>query len=117
MTTDQQDTSGAQHESAAEPTEAVGSTQEGTMGSSAGIPPVTERQVSGQADPRPRPRTWPIVWGVLVLAFCAYTAFQAVAPGSVDGTAFVITVLIGLGSLLLIVGAAVIAKSARSTRR
>lgn len=69
-------------------------------------------------DPRTlRPKTGPIVWGVLVLAFCVYTAFQAVAPGSVNGTTFVIAVTITLGVLLLAIGAAVIVRSSKAPRR
>lgn len=64
-----------------------------------------------------RPRTGTIVWGVLVLAFCAYMAFQIMAPGSVDGTAFVIAGTIGLGVILLAVGAVVIVRSARNSRK
>ena len=58
-----------------------------------------------------RPRTWPIVWGVLVLAFCAYTTVQLVAPGSVDSTTFAIATVIGIGLLLLVVGAAILART------
>lgn len=64
-----------------------------------------------------RPRTGPIVWGVIVLAFCAYTAVQMLAPGSVDGTGFLIIATITLGLILLAVGAAVIARNARPPRR
>ena len=69
------------------------------------------------ADRRTRPRTGPIVWGVIVLAFCVYTAFQVLAPGSVDATVFVIAAVIGLGLLLLAVGVAVILRASRSDRR
>jgi len=68
-------------------------------------------------DDRLRPRTGTIVWGVLVLAFCLYTGFQAVAPGSIDGTTFAITAIIGLGLLLLAVGAAVVVRSTRQQKR
>lgn len=66
---------------------------------------------------RLRPRTGTIVWGVLVLAFCLYTGFQAVAPGSIDGTTFAIAAIIGLGLLLLAVGAAVVVRSTRQQKR
>lgn len=68
-------------------------------------------------DSRARPRTGPIVWGVIVLAFCVYTAFQVLAPGSVDATVFVIAAVIGLGVLLLAVGVAVVLRASRSDRR
>lgn len=69
-------------------------------------------------DPRNlRPKTGPIVWGVLVLAFCLYTTFQVWAPGWINGTTFVIGATIGLGLLLLAVGAGVIVRNSRSSRR
>jgi hypothetical protein len=60
-----------------------------------------------------RPRTGPIVWGVLVLTFCVYIGGQMFAPGRINATAFVITALIGLGLLLLAVAAAVIVRARR----
>lgn len=63
-----------------------------------------------------RPRTGTIVWGVLVLAFCAFTSFQTVAPNRVDGTTFVIAAMIGIGLMLLAVGAAVVVRSARQPK-
>lgn len=75
--------------------------------------PVTQT-ADRPVDPRDlRPRSGPIVWGVIVLAFCVYTAFQAISPGSIDGTTFVIAATIALGLLLLAVGAAVIVRSSR----
>ena len=66
------------------------------------------------AEPRRlRPRTGPIVWGAIFLAFCVYVAAQTAAPGSVDTTTFVIASVIGLGALLLAVGVAVLARNAR----
>lgn len=64
-----------------------------------------------------RPKTGPIVWGVLVLAFCVFTMFQAIAPGVLDGTVFLIAAVISLGLLLLAISAAVIVRSARNQRR
>ena len=84
---------------------------------------LTEPVEGGGAPLRPlsadrlRPRTGTIVWGVLVLAFCLYTGFQAVAPGSIDGTTFAIAAIIGLGLLLLAVGAAVVVRSTRQQKR
>jgi hypothetical protein len=63
-----------------------------------------------------RPRISPIVWGVIVLAFCAYTAVQLFAPGTVDATTFAIISVIGLGLLLLAVGVAVIVRSTRDSQ-
>lgn len=78
----------------------------------------TRQPAESKPDPRNlRPKTGPIVWGVLVLAFCVYTASQTVAPGSVNGTTFVIAATITLGVLLLAIGAAVIIRSSRAQRR
>lgn len=52
-----------------------------------------------------------------MLTICVYTAFQVLAPGSVDATIFVIVAVIGLGVLLLAVGIAVILRASRSDRR
>lgn len=64
-----------------------------------------------------RPRTGPIVWGSLMLLFCAYVVQQTVAPGSIDALTWAIASVIGLGVLLLLVGLAVIVRSARGPRR
>lgn len=78
----------------------------------------TRQPAESKPDPRNlRPKTGPIVWGVLVLAFCVYTASQTVAPGSVNGTTFVIAATITLGVLLLAIGAAVIVRSSKAQRR
>ncbi|MBO1902286.1 hypothetical protein J4H92_10050 [Leucobacter weissii] len=60
-----------------------------------------------------RTRTGPIVWGAIILAFCAYVAAQTLAPGSVDPVAFVIACALGLGALLLLVGIAVLVRNRR----
>lgn len=64
-----------------------------------------------------RPKTGTIVWGVLMLAFCAYMAVQLFAPDSVDLTTFVIAGTIGLGVILLAVGAIVVVRSNRNSRK
>ena len=60
-----------------------------------------------------RPRTGPIVWGALVLAFCIYIAQRSFAPATVDTTAWLISGVIGLGVLLLIVGLVVLVRGSR----
>lgn len=55
-----------------------------------------------------RPRTGPIVWGALILAFCLFVAQRTVAPGAVDPVTWLITGVVGLGALLLAVGIAVL---------
>lgn len=67
-------------------------------------PPASQR--------KPRPRTSPIVWGALILVFCAYVAVRA-AGGSIDLTAWLITTILGLGALLLVVGVAVLVRTSR----
>ena len=52
-----------------------------------------------------------------MLAFCAFTWFQTVAPNRVDGTTFVIAAMIGIGLMLLAVGTAVVVRSARQPKR
>ena len=64
-----------------------------------------------------RPKTGTIVWGVLMLAFCAYMAVQLVAPDSIDVTTFVIAGTIGLGVILLAIGGIVIIRSNRNSRK
>lgn len=60
-----------------------------------------------------QPRSGPIFWGAIVLAVCVYVAAQVFAPGSIDGTAFIIGSVLGLGVLLLAVGAAVLVRNRR----
>lgn len=62
---------------------------------------------------KPRPRTGPIVWGALVLVFCAYIASREMDHDAIDPTTWVITTIIGLGALLLIVGVVVLARGSR----
>lgn len=57
--------------------------------------------------------TGTIVWGVLVLAFCAGVLQQTVAPGTVDPGVWITGVILGLGALLLVVAVAVILRGRR----
>ena len=57
------------------------------------------------------PRTGTIVWGALVLVFCAYIAQRTFAPTTVDATGWLAATVIGLGLLLLIVGTVVVVKN------
>lgn len=67
-------------------------------------------------DPRPGKtavRTGPIVWGCLVLVFCAYVAVSEFTGGAVDTATWIITTVIGLGALLLVVAVAVLVRGGR----
>lgn len=59
------------------------------------------------------PRTGPIVWGALVLVFCAYVVQRTIAPASIDSAGWIAATVIGLGALLLIVGIGVIVGNRR----
>ncbi|MGJ0205008.1 hypothetical protein [Leucobacter sp. gxy201] len=78
---------------------------------SASATPVTDRVV------KPGPRTGPIVWGALVLAFCGYVAQRVFGSGASDTGWWVAATIVGLGALLLVVGIVVVIRGARSTRR
>lgn len=62
--------------------------------------------------PRPAkpagPRTCPIIWGALILAFCGYIAQRTFGGTGLDGSWWLIASVIGLGVLLLGVGLTVI---------
>lgn len=75
-----------------------------------GAAPATGESQPGE---RPRPRTGPIVWGALILAFCVYIAQRTVSPGAVDTAAWVVATVIGLGLLLLGVAVAVLVRGGR----
>lgn len=65
----------------------------------------------------PRPvRSGPIVWGALVLVACAFVAQQVLAPGTLDATAWVTAIVLGLGVLLLVAGIAAVVKQSRRDR-
>ncbi len=59
---------------------------------------------------RRQPRTSPIVWGALILAFCGYVTQLTVGGGQLDTAAWVAATTIGLGVLLLGVGLVVIVR-------
>ncbi|GAB2565867.1 hypothetical protein [Leucobacter ruminantium] len=69
------------------------------------------------ADPspnrRPRPRTGPIVWGALILAFCGYIAQRVFGTAELDAGWWIAATTIALGALLLLVGAAVVVRGRR----
>lgn len=84
-----------------------------------GAPPATARGADPAARvplPPPagrlRPRTGPIVWGCLILAFCAYAVQRVLLPGEVDVALWVTATVLGLGALLLGVGIAIAIRSA-----
>ena len=56
---------------------------------------------------RTRPRTGPIVWGALFLAFCAWITQRAFFPEAIAPELWLTAIAIGLGVLLLGVGIAV----------
>ena len=65
----------------------------------------------------PRPvRSGPIVWGAIVLVACAFVAQQVLAPGTLDATAWVTALVLGLGVLLLVAGVAAVVKQSRRGR-
>lgn len=82
-----------------------------------GAAPPTAEPRTPEAPVAPEKRsgasTGTIVWGVLVLAFCAGVLQQTVAPGSVDPGVWVTGVILGLGALLLVVAVAVILRGRR----
>ncbi|KKI22639.1 MULTISPECIES: hypothetical protein [unclassified Leucobacter] len=68
-------------------------------------------------EPRRRVRTGPIVWGSLILAFCAFVVQMSLAPGTVDPAVWISGTVLGLGVLLLGVSAGILARNARARRR
>jgi len=70
----------------------------------------------GATPVRSGPRTGPIVWGALILAFCAYVAQLTFGSGPLDTTAWIILTVLGLGVLLLGVGLAVIIRNGRARK-
>ena len=85
-----------------------------TGGGSAPADGPVAAEPAGPAQPdRPRPRTGPIVWGCLILAFCAYAVQRVLFPGGVDTALWITATVLGLGALLLGVGIAIAIRSAR----
>ena len=69
----------------------------------------TERAPVPSAQPG-GPRSGPIVWGALILVFCAYLAQRTFGAG-VDTTSWIIGTIIGVGVLLLVVGGAILIRN------
>ena len=79
------------------------------------VPAPSTAAASASQAPRKRtgPRTSPIVFGALILAFCAYVATRTFGTGTLDTAGWVTTVVIGLGVLLLIVSGAILLRGNR----
>lgn len=78
--------------------------------------PQPEPQPARSARPRTaRPRTGPIIWGALILMFCAFVAVRT-AGGAIDPVSWIITTVLGIGALLLIVGVVVLIRNAQDRR-
>ena len=75
-----------------------------------------ERSQEAEVSGRNGPRTSPIVWGALILAFCAFVAQLRFSGSTLDANTWLILTTIGLGVLLLVVGAVVLIRN-RSPRR
>jgi len=69
--------------------------------------PHVEPRVAAGPPERARPRTGPIVWGTLFLAFCAWITQRAFFPEAIAPELWLTSIAIGLGVLLLGVGIAV----------
>lgn len=63
---------------------------------------MNEYATTARRQPR-RVRVAPIIWGVLFLAFCAWTTQQVFFPGTISAETWLIWGVIGIGVLLLIV--------------
>ncbi|WP_336659074.1 hypothetical protein [Leucobacter sp. USHLN153] len=66
---------------------------------------------------RPGPRTGPIVWGALILVFCAYVAQQVFGTDGLDAAGWITLAAIGVGALLLAVGVAVLVRNRSLAKR
>lgn len=100
----------------APPSSAAGSASPGTgAGQPAPASPAAQKRAPQSV--RAVPRTGPIVWGALILAFCGYAAQRAFGGGELDTAAWITATVIGLGVLLLGVGTAVIIRNRRNARR
>ena len=83
-----------------------------------GAAPASHSDRPGRTDRtgRPGPRTGPIVWGALILAFCAYIAQRVFGAGGLDVTGWITVTVLGIGVLLLGVGIAVIVRNRRRSQ-
>lgn len=68
---------------------------------------------TAQPKRRSRPRTSPIVWGVIFLAVCAWITQQVFYPESVPPEVWVAGIVLGVGVVLLAVGIAVAIRNSR----
>lgn len=59
------------------------------------------------------PRTGPIIWGVIILAFCGYVTQRIFGNAGIDGSWWIIATVIGLGVLLLGIGLTVMLRNHR----
>lgn len=69
-----------------------------------------EPQVNQPSKSQPRtsqPRTGSIVWGTLVLVFCAFVTSHEMG-NVIDPTTWIIGSILGIGALLLIVGLTIV---------
>ena len=76
--------------------------------------PPTPPATPASAGLRTGPRTGPIVWGALILAFCIYVAQRAFGSGDLDAITWITITTIGLGTLLLLVGITVVVRGRRN---
>lgn len=72
-------------------------------------PPTTAPQPPAKS----RPRSGPIVWGTLMLAFCAWVTQRTLFPDIVQTGLWIALTVLGLGALLLIVGVSVAMRGKR----
>ncbi|MGO3147236.1 MAG: hypothetical protein ACTIJ6_06115 [Leucobacter sp.] len=78
--------------------------------------PITATTTTTELKPeKSAPRTSPIMWGSLILVFCAYVFVRA-EGWSVDTTTWIIMTIIGIGALLLVVGIVVLLRNSRESR-
>ncbi len=100
---------------APEPPSAAPTTPISEQQASTAAPAAAAQKPTSMPPTKPTPRTSPIVWGSLILVFCAYV-FVRTEGWSVDTTTWLITTIIGLGALLLVVGIAVLLRNTRQNR-
>lgn len=81
------------------------------------VTPESPRPTESARQSKPGLRTGPIVWGCLVLLFCAYVAQRTFAPGTIPQEFWLIGSLLGLGALLLGVGIAIVARNWRESQK
>lgn len=62
---------------------------------------------------RPRPRSGPIVWGTLILAFCAWVVQDGFLPNTISPGVWAAGTLLVLGLLILVVGITVAVRGSR----